>query len=210
VQDPFDVRIVFACTGKQSLLSSLLSGGALGSLITGSDPNAANRKQFLQQTDTALGSLAMFTVVTPEVSYPAVNIIHYDYRREAKDGGATMLRVEVWCREVREASRATKTGTDSIADPTAPTTAAPDVANPAAPDGASPTSAGTVQAQPVPNASSAGAGTTGDPTAAGAGGAIGVSGGSPTGAVTPPSTAPVAPGITPIYGADGALIGGSR
>jgi hypothetical protein len=203
VQDPFDVRVVFACTGKQSLLSSLLSGGALGSLISGTDPNTAARTLFLQQTDTATAALDLYTVVTPEVSYPKVNIIHHDYRREAKDGGATMLRVEVWCREVRAAAKATQTGTDSITDPTAPATAAPATPNAAQPDGASAKTTGTVQGQPVP------AGGTGDPTAKGPPGPIEVSS-APVGAATPPSTAPIAPGVTPLYGPDGSLVGGTR
>jgi hypothetical protein len=154
VQRPFDVRVSFANTGKLSILGSLLSGGAIGSLITGVDPNTAGRRRFLQQVDAAIASLDMFTVVTPEASYANVNLIHADYRREAAGGGATMIRIDVWCQEVRFGSRATSTGTEST-DPAAadPNSAQPSTtnvgANTAQPDGASPQSSGTVQTQPA-------------------------------------------------------------
>lgn len=58
------------------------------------------RVSFLQSVEAAVASLELVTVVTPEVSYPSANLLHYGYRREQKRG-VTMIRVEVWCEEIR-------------------------------------------------------------------------------------------------------------
>lgn len=59
-----------------------------------------DRGGFLQQVDSICESLDLFTVVTPEFSYDSANIIGYEYRRSVQNG-ASMLTVEVFCREVR-------------------------------------------------------------------------------------------------------------
>lgn len=88
VQMPFDVRVRFAVTNSVDL-------PGLGSLGMSS-----YRKDFLAAIDLAFKSLDLFTVITPDATYPSVNITHYDYRREGRNG-ATLLVVDVWCQEVR-------------------------------------------------------------------------------------------------------------
>jgi hypothetical protein len=104
VQQPFDVRVSFAVAGKLDLISSLISGGAIGSMITtmitGKSPTQARRGRFLEDLEAALASLYLFDVVTPEATYHSLNLVHCDYRREARNG-ATMLTIDVWCQEVR-------------------------------------------------------------------------------------------------------------
>jgi hypothetical protein len=134
VQMPFDVRVTFAVSGQGSLLSSLLSGGALGALISGSDPDVANRTAFLTAMETAAAALYLFTVVTPEASYKSCNIVHYDYRREAKKGAA-LITVEVWLIEVRVTATAqftqTQTQSPASADPQSGGTVQPAAPSPA-------------------------------------------------------------------------------
>jgi hypothetical protein len=88
VQMPFDVRVRFAVSNSIDL-------PGLGSLGLSS-----YRRDFLSAIDTAFKSLDLYTVITPDATYPSVNIVHYDYRREAKNG-ATLLVVDVWMEEVR-------------------------------------------------------------------------------------------------------------
>lgn len=59
-----------------------------------------DRSTFLTALEQAVASLDLVTVVTPEITYPSANLTHMGYRREARQG-ATLLRVEVWCEEVR-------------------------------------------------------------------------------------------------------------
>jgi hypothetical protein len=61
---------------------------------------ASERKAFLDAVEVAVGSLDLFTVVTPEISYPSVNLTHVGYRRIANNGVTTIL-VDVWCEEIR-------------------------------------------------------------------------------------------------------------
>lgn len=61
---------------------------------------AEKRGPFLDQLDFIAASLRLFTVVTPDATYPSVNIVHYDYRREQRSG-ASLLLIDVWLQEVR-------------------------------------------------------------------------------------------------------------
>lgn len=74
---PIDLRVRLSC------------GGA-----------AMPRGAFLAALDAAAQTLETYTVATPDVVYPNVNIIHTDYRR-AREGGSGMLVVDVWLEEVR-------------------------------------------------------------------------------------------------------------
>lgn len=60
----------------------------------------ATRKDFLSALDAAVKSLDLVTVVTPEIFYDSANLMHCNYRREAQHG-VTLIRVDVWCEEVR-------------------------------------------------------------------------------------------------------------
>jgi hypothetical protein len=60
----------------------------------------AARAAFLNAIEAAVGSLNLYTVVTPEISYPSVNLTHVGYRRVANNGVTTIM-VDVWCEEIR-------------------------------------------------------------------------------------------------------------
>jgi hypothetical protein len=120
VATPADVRVSFAFSGKGSLLTSLSTGGALGAIFTGQDPAAAGRSAYLTTLEAAAATLDLYTVVTPEYNYASCNIVHFDYRREARNG-ATLIIVDVWLQEVRVSATAafTQTQTPAGADPVA-------------------------------------------------------------------------------------------
>jgi hypothetical protein len=77
VANPFDASI------------SMAMGGAL-----------ADREKFLSDVDGLSKTLDLYTIVTPEVSYPSVNLERYDYRRENRNG-THMIIVNLYFREVR-------------------------------------------------------------------------------------------------------------
>jgi hypothetical protein len=121
------------------------------------------RVEFLQSSEAAAASLALVVVVTPEISYPSANIIHLDYRRSSQSG-VTMIRVNVWLREVRITagtqlgSTAATTSNATPSNGASPTVGQPNsgaiAGNPPAPptltqstNGASPTSTGQVAPQ---------------------------------------------------------------
>lgn len=106
VATPFDAQITFT------------KGGTVG-----------ERADFLSSVASALRSLYLFQVLTPEVAFQNVNIVHFDYDRTARRG-ATLLTVDVWVKEVRLAP-------------------VPQFSNTQAPDGAAQINDGTVQATPV-------------------------------------------------------------
>lgn len=104
VETPFDARVVFT--------------------VGGSD---AERALFLSLCGQIAGSLELFSVVMPEVTYPNANVTHYDFRRSARNG-VSLLTVDVWLQEVRitAASTFSQSATEEAS-------------------GASPTDLGTVQ-----------------------------------------------------------------
>lgn len=138
VQVPFDVRVTFAVTGEGSLFSSLIPGAGLISLLSGSSPGASNRTTALAVLAKAAKSLDVISVITPEARYDSCNIVHYDYRREAKHG-VTLISVDVWLSEIRIAGTAQFTQTDTASS--TPSTTTPTRADSAAPT----TDGGTVQ-----------------------------------------------------------------
>lgn len=71
-----------------------------------------SRFDFLNAIEDAVASLDFVTVVTPEISYPQANLTHYSYRREARNG-VTLIRVDVWCEEVRIVAEAAFESTQS-------------------------------------------------------------------------------------------------
>jgi len=233
VKEPFDIRVTFAFSGNQGLLGSLIPGGALLSLIPGFS-GADSRRTMLQMLDAAIATTDLVSVVTPEAQYPMVNIVHYDYRREARNGAA-LIKVDVWCQEIRPSAKPAfsksgqLTGTDPIAGPgtgggTGPSatqgtggtgsggTGGGDGGNgganaPSQPSGASPADGGTVQPQQVTGPNGATAATSGAPGTQ--------SGQYGSGATIPVSTTPGAsspfsaapPGTVPLYDQDGAFTG---
>jgi hypothetical protein len=117
VQEPYDVRVTIAVSGK-STLTDFGTGGFLGAAITGVDVAALKRTEFLQELERAAASLDLVQVLTPEATYSGLNIIHHDYRREARSGAA-LITVDIWLREVRitATSAFTSAKTPSGADP---------------------------------------------------------------------------------------------
>jgi hypothetical protein len=145
VETPLDIRVSFVVSGSGSLLSSLIPGGALLSLVSGKSSSVANRDQFLSIMRDLARSLTMIYVTMPEGTYGNLNVVHYDYRREARSG-ATLLKIDIWLQEVRVSAKAAANGagTDPI-NATTPTA----ITAPQNPASADPVNGGTVQATPV-------------------------------------------------------------
>jgi hypothetical protein len=91
VETPYEERITFA------------KGGTL-----------QQKETFLQDIDDAVASLDLFTVVTPEVTYANANLVHYDYRRQSRQG-VTLLLVEIGVMQVRVSASQTFSNTRSPA-----------------------------------------------------------------------------------------------
>ena len=126
VQLPYEARIMFS------------TGGSL-----------AARRAFLQSIQAIAGNLRLYSIVTPEFTYPKANITHYDYARN--DGRAGLLKVEVGVREIRNDAKAEFGFSDSTAgtgsDATASgSTGAPAIEATSSPSSASSVSTGEVQA----------------------------------------------------------------
>ena len=153
VERPGDIRMKFACG----------SG----------DPTSAlsNRTEFLASIGAALTSLSLYSVVTPEATYPNYNVVHYDYRREAKNG-VTLIVADIWLNEVRlppAAQFVTVNGQQQSTTSAQVPTSTPTSANGSSssgggsnglttksPSAASPVSNGTVQPQPLTPSAMAG------------------------------------------------------
>lgn len=121
VAEPFEIRMVLVCGGLNFVQNAVAKTGL------GFGPQAMSKGDFLDSLDQMLTSTDLYTVVTPEIIYHSLTLDHYDYKREAS-GGATMLIVEAWFKQVR-------------------VTASASYGNPASPSAAAPINSGTVQAQ---------------------------------------------------------------
>ena len=104
---PFDCRVTVSCSGNGKM----------------------SKEAFLAAIEKLLSSLTLCSVVTPNTTYKSCNLIHVDYRREAKQG-ATLLLAQLWFQEIRIAQQ-----------PVVPT---------AAPSGTSSTSLGQLSPTKVP------------------------------------------------------------
>ena len=78
---PSDLHIVMTC-------------GGMGQMT---------RAGFLIALESMKNSLLLYSVVTPDATYPRMNLINYSYRRTAKNG-VSMLTVEAAFQEVRESA----------------------------------------------------------------------------------------------------------
>lgn len=112
VAQPFEIRMLMVCSGlnyAQNIASSL--GLNLGSKYM-------QRGDFLDTLDYMLGTTDLFDIVTPDKLYANVNLVHYDFRKEARNG-AIMLMVDAWFQEVRVTGGATyiKSDSPSASDP---------------------------------------------------------------------------------------------
>jgi len=59
------------------------------------------RSQFLESCASMLNSTDFYSVVTPEKTYLNATLQNYAYRRESRNGGASMLIVDLWFLEIR-------------------------------------------------------------------------------------------------------------
>lgn len=86
VQTPWDARVSFT-----------VGAGLLGAIGGGT----ANRAAFLATCERLLIATTLVVVLTPEVTYPSANIVHYDYRRTNREG-VSLLTVDVWVQQIRQ------------------------------------------------------------------------------------------------------------
>ena len=124
VAEPFEIRMTMVCGGLNFVQSAT---AALGLTL---GQQYMQKGDFLSTLDYMLSSTDLFTVVTPDITYKSLTLDHYDYRREAT-GGATMLTVEAWFKQVRVATPA-------------------QYGNPKSTSAATPVNSGTVQATTFP------------------------------------------------------------
>jgi len=99
---------------------------------------STSRIQFLNAVEAAVQSLNLVTVVTPEIRYASANLKHYNYRRDARNG-AKLIRVEIWCEQVRvivgepptnpQSTNAAKPSQSGQVQPTTTTQTAPAASN---------------------------------------------------------------------------------
>lgn len=82
-----------------------------------------DRRVFLDSIDSASKSTDLYSIVTPEVTYINYNIERYRYSRLSSNG-ATLLKVEITLKEIRQVSAiftqsSTNTAIDKPKDPSA-------------------------------------------------------------------------------------------
>jgi hypothetical protein len=121
VARPFEGRISFLNGGQKSIdgfggiLTSLIPGLGLidlaSSLLGGLSLQGARRQQFMQRVLAMADSVTLFTIVTPEFSMPAGSITHVEFHRDRESGGASLIPIDVWVREVRPVASRTLTNT---------------------------------------------------------------------------------------------------
>lgn len=87
VSVPFDLRVTVSCSGN-----TLGVGGRM------------SKQAFLEAIQKLLNSLDLVSVVTPNITYNNCNLVHVDYRREARQG-ATLILAQLWFQEVRIAQK---------------------------------------------------------------------------------------------------------
>jgi hypothetical protein len=81
---PFDVRMVLSCNGNGPM----------------------TRDEFLSAIETMRESTDLVSLVTPDDVYENCNLIHVDYRREARHG-VSLIMVQLWFQEIRQGSSTT-------------------------------------------------------------------------------------------------------
>ena len=75
---PFDINVIVTCSGN----------------------GAMTKIQFLAAIQTMLSELTLVSVVTPDGTFVNCNLIHVDYRREARQG-ATLIIAQLKFQEIR-------------------------------------------------------------------------------------------------------------
>ena len=104
-----------------------------------------DRAAFLASLDAAKNSLALLTGVTPEYSYPNLNVVRYTQQRSAQNG-VTLLRVTVYCQEIRQAPPISFSNTQNFNGVGGTNTPQTSLNNTQNPESADAVNGGTVQA----------------------------------------------------------------
>lgn len=81
---PFSVRTVLSCNGNGPM----------------------TRDQFLSEIETMRESTDLVSIVTPDDVYENCNLVHVDYRREARQG-VSLIFAQLWFQEVRQGTSTT-------------------------------------------------------------------------------------------------------
>lgn len=99
---PYDLRLKMSWGGRNFVqsLEQVLDTFLNQTLGTGFG-QPQSRGDALAALETMLGSLDLVDVVTPDYTYVNCNLVHFDYRKTAKEG-ATRLIVDLYFREIRE------------------------------------------------------------------------------------------------------------
>lgn len=83
VRVPYDARFQFSAGGSE-----------------------ANRQALLDSVEAIVDDLNLYDAVSPEKVYSSCNVVHYSYRRSARNGAA-MIVVDVWLLQVPVTASAT-------------------------------------------------------------------------------------------------------
>lgn len=115
----------------------------------------STRRDILNNIENKAASLDLVSVVTPEITYPNANIVHYSFSRTSRSG-VTLVLIDVWLEEIRIAGASSvlsggqdATNSQSQTSPTSqPATASTPstLADTQSTNGATPTQSGQVQA----------------------------------------------------------------
>lgn len=120
VATPFELHLELCCAGG-SLQQQLLSGGLsaldsyVNSLLGTSFAQPMTRSAFIRACESMTQSLQLVDVIMPDVTYEALNCYHFSYSK-TREQGASMVRAELWFREIRETAQGayTSSGTPVI------------------------------------------------------------------------------------------------
>lgn len=88
VATPYEVRLRLTCSGNGPM----------------------TRDSFLAQLRTLVDGIDLLTIVTPDEVFESANLTHIDYRRESRNG-VSLLTVDAWFEEVRQAGANPTTST---------------------------------------------------------------------------------------------------
>lgn len=100
---PYDIRILMTCSGTM--------GSQLSDLTSRLQGNGAMTKEaFLAALEAMKASTDLYDLVTPDFTYQNVNLVRFDYRRQATNG-ATLLIVDAQFEEVRVTATSTYAAT---------------------------------------------------------------------------------------------------
>ena len=91
---PFDLRVTVSCNGRGSM----------------------TKETFLSTIEKLIKSLTLINVITPNATYNNCNLIHFDYRREARRG-VSLIIAQLWFQEIRISQVGTVTTTTPSATP---------------------------------------------------------------------------------------------